>query len=530
MNYPVWDLSVGAGLLIAIVAILHVFVSHFAVGSGLFLVVTERKARRDNDPALLGWVKKHTKFFVLVSVVFGAISGVGIWFTIGLISPQATSNLIHIYVWGWAIEWVFFFLEITAGLLYLYGWDKLEPKLHMWFGWVYFWNAWLSLVVINGIITFMLTSGNWGKDQQFWTGFFNPTYFPSLLFRTAIALALAGVYALITASVLKDTALKARIVRWAAAWTIPALIVLPAIGWWYIKRIPADIWANARGPMPTATTYAGLAVLLIGAALLLALVTVLMPKRMNLAVSLLLLLISLGAMGSFEMVRESLRKPYVISNYLYSNSLYSATLPGDGGFSEDEVSANGALKSAHWVVNKEITPANELDAGHEVFRVECQSCHTQNAYRGIRKLIAQRQWDEAKIEAMTGGLNFMHNGVMPAFAGTDQERVALAKYLSSLEPITTEATNASVDGATVFARNCAMCHQVTPADPLFTNLVRDPAAAADALQSLPALFPVMPDLKLTAQQRAAVVQWINAQRGPGGPAYSAQAANTEGAK
>ena len=96
MNYPVWDVAFGAGALIAMVAILHVFVSHFAVGGGLFLVLTERKARRENDAALLNWLKAHTKFFVLATVVFGAISGVGIWFTIGLISPVATSNLIHI--------------------------------------------------------------------------------------------------------------------------------------------------------------------------------------------------------------------------------------------------------------------------------------------------------------------------------------------------------------------------------------------------------------------------------------------------
>jgi len=85
------------------------------------------------------------------------VSGVGIWFTIGLISPTATSNLIHAYVWDWAIEWVFF-IEITAALLYLY---KLEPKLHLWYGWIYFLAAYASLVIINGIITFMLTSGRW---------------------------------------------------------------------------------------------------------------------------------------------------------------------------------------------------------------------------------------------------------------------------------------------------------------------------------------------------------------------------------
>ena len=90
-------------------------------------------------------------------------------------------------------------------------------------------TAYLSLVVINGIITFMLTPGHWGDNHDFWIGFFNPTYWPSLLFRTCICLALAGIYALITASVQKDGALKARIVRWAATWIVPSLLLLPGL-------------------------------------------------------------------------------------------------------------------------------------------------------------------------------------------------------------------------------------------------------------------------------------------------------------
>ena len=76
MNYPIWDVAFGAGLLMAVLSILHVFVSHFAVGGGLFLVLTEKKAYRQKDMALLDWLKTHTKLFVLVTVVFGAISGV----------------------------------------------------------------------------------------------------------------------------------------------------------------------------------------------------------------------------------------------------------------------------------------------------------------------------------------------------------------------------------------------------------------------------------------------------------------------
>ena len=45
MNYPVWYLpEIGGGLLIAIIAVLHVFVSHFAVGGGLYLIYAEKRA------------------------------------------------------------------------------------------------------------------------------------------------------------------------------------------------------------------------------------------------------------------------------------------------------------------------------------------------------------------------------------------------------------------------------------------------------------------------------------------------------
>jgi mono/diheme cytochrome c family protein len=526
MNYPVWDVAFGAGLLIASVAILHVFVSHFAVGSGLFLVLTEKRARRLGDTALLAWLKFHTKFFVLVSVVFGAVSGVGIWFTIGLISPTATSNLIHAYVWGWAIEWVFFFIEITAALLYLYGWDKLDARLHQWYGWVYFASAFLSLVIINGIITFMLTSGGWVDSRRFWIGFFNPTYFPSLALRFSICLALAGVYALITASVQKDAALKARIVRWSTLWIVPSLAVVPAFGWWYIRKIPAQIWASARGPMPTATHFAALAAVLFAVTLALAIIARLRPGRLHLAFSLLVALVALGTMGSFEFVRESLRKPYVISNYLYANSIYAAPMPGDGGFDVDRILEQGVLHTARWVEIRDVTPQNRIAAGREVFRVECESCHTPGAYRGIRKFLVMRQWDRSKIRAMLGVLDLMHNGVMPPFAGTEAERTALADYLNSLRPESAVAA-APENGHAVFERNCGVCHLTRPSDPLFALLPKDPAAAAGAIKVLPNLFPMMPDLKLSAPERAALVEWVNAQRQVDGTPARAPAARRD---
>ena len=113
MNYPVWALP-ASGLLIAAVGIVHVFVSHFAVGGGVFLVLAETKARREQDAALLGFVRGLSRFFLLLTLVAGALTGVAIWLTIGLVQPQAVSALVTTFVWAWAIEWTFFAVEIAA--------------------------------------------------------------------------------------------------------------------------------------------------------------------------------------------------------------------------------------------------------------------------------------------------------------------------------------------------------------------------------------------------------------------------------
>ena len=196
MNFPLWDVPLlGGGMLIGMIAIVHVFVSHFAIGGGLYLVLAERRARRDNDAAMLQVVKRHSLFFILVILVFGAVTGVGIWWTIALVHPSATSALIHTFVWAWAIEWVFFIVELIAAFIYYYGWDRMDARSHMLVGWVYFWASWLSLVVINGILTFMLTTGKWVETHSVADGYFNPTMWPSMVMRTGVCVALAGIYA-----------------------------------------------------------------------------------------------------------------------------------------------------------------------------------------------------------------------------------------------------------------------------------------------------------------------------------------------
>ena len=124
MHYPWWYVpQLTAPMLIAVISVVHVLVSHYAVGGGLFLAVEVGHAYRTKDRDYLDYLHGHAVFFILLTVVFGAITGVGIWWTIGLSSPLATEVLIRTFVFGWATEWVFFVIEIDVGvhLLLLLG-------------------------------------------------------------------------------------------------------------------------------------------------------------------------------------------------------------------------------------------------------------------------------------------------------------------------------------------------------------------------------------------------------------------------
>jgi cytochrome bd-type quinol oxidase subunit 1 len=423
MNYPVWEPHiVGGGMAIGIIAILHVFVSHFAVGGGLFLPLTERKAYRENNPALLEYVKSHSKFFVLVVLVFGAVSGVGIWWNIGLVSPEATATLIHVFVWGWAIEWVFFIVEIAAAFIYYYGWDRLAPQTHLTVGWIYFGAAWASLLVINGILTFMLTPGRWIERQTFASAYFNPGMLPSLVVRTAVCLALAGVYALITSSAVRDVALRNNVVRYAAQWLLLGALLIPIAGIWYISTLPSMAREISMGGSPVVTLFAGLSILL---SVLLVAFTYFgpyqRPQVFSTVFAFLLAVLALSTTGVTEWVREAVRKPYVIYGYMYSNSLRLADVR--------HVQEQGILSSAKWVRQHEVEPNALVRSGEQVFRVECASCHTVNGYNSIR--FAVKGWDGAMIDYQLAHLNEL-KGFMPPFVGTEAERKALGDWLISL--------------------------------------------------------------------------------------------------
>ncbi|WP_027177344.1 multiheme c-type cytochrome [Maridesulfovibrio hydrothermalis] len=437
MDYPIWHLtSFGGGFWIAVIATVHVFVAQFAVGGGLFLVVAEKMAYRTGSSELLDYVKKHSKFFMLLTMVFGGGTGVALWFTMALLSPVGTLVLVREFLFAWATEWVWFIGEIIALLIYYYYWDKMKREDHIKIGWFYFIFAWLSLFTINGVITFMLTPGQWVETKNFWDAIFNSTFWPALWFRTALCAMLAGLFGFVTASLLKGDEIRCLMVRFCGFWTILGLMLVLPLGYWYLMALPPEqamlvMYKSHRVAFFMKAFLYCAPVIMLGGLIM----PVCIPRKVNFVSAIVMLLVSLMFYGSFEFVREAGRKPYVVWGEVYSTNITPAQV--------QKLEGKSLLQNARWVPDnlRQITDENRLEAGAWLFQMQCAPCHAIN---GPMNDIVSRtaKYNTAGLDAFMSGMGKMSR-YMPEFMGVADERMALARYIDDLSPAQTSVLPAS---------------------------------------------------------------------------------------
>lgn len=446
MHYPWWYVpAMTSPMLIAAVSVLHVIVSHYAVGGGLFLAVETSFAYRTGNRSYLAYLKDHAQFFILLTVVYGAITGVGIWWTIGLASPLATETLIHTFVFGWAMEYVFFVIEIVAAFIFFYYWGKLQPRVHTIIGWIYAVAAWISLLLIGAIVAFMLNPGDWVNNQSFWVGFFNPQAIPQIILRTGGALFLANIYVYMHATLrVKDPALHDLIVSRSAR---PALagggmILIGAAGW--LIMLPE----SARAALLMAATLNIMLVAIIGiTVLVMAMLLIgpyLNPRWVSPAFAIMLFAMGVAAMTTGEFIREAVRKPYIVYNVVMSNQILAQEIPAmqKAGYLESGVwtkayvaeyypqaLTGGKVDSAKLV---KLPLADQQKLGEVLFLHHCNDCHsTTQGYSAVSYLTVGDLPDAIqRIAEHPEKAQFF----MPPWAGTKEEAQVLTEYLLQITP------------------------------------------------------------------------------------------------
>ncbi|MBN2475703.1 MAG: cytochrome ubiquinol oxidase subunit I [Pirellulales bacterium] len=452
MHYPWWYVPyVTAPMLIAVISVVHVLVSHYAVGGGLFLAVETGKAYRSGDREYLAYLKRHGRFFILLTVVFGAITGVGIWWTIGLASPLATEVLIRTFVFGWAIEWVFFFVEITAAFVFYYYWGRLAEKTHVAIGWIYAMAAWISLVLITGITAFMLNPGDWRPGDSFWKAFLNPQFIPQTIARTGGALLLSSLYVYLHASLtIRDGRLRDLIEQRSARPALlgAALVTAGGLSWYgFLPELAQAVLVRAAA----LNVFMGLIFALTAAVfVLLYLGPYRNPGWLSPGFALALFLFGIAVFSIGEFVREAVRKPYIIYNVVLGNQV----LPGDvfGSEAVPGLQKTGYLEGGIWTREyvKQHYPgaldgdridekrllalphSDRIALGEVLFQYHCNDCHAiHQGYSAVGPLIRGRS--PAMIRAVIDDLHGAHF-FMPPWAGTPEEAELITNYLAEIAP------------------------------------------------------------------------------------------------
>ena len=438
--YPLFEFpTIGGGMIIALIATFHILPCHLATGGFWMAYFLERRGHADNNQELLDYIKKFALLILIFCFVLGSITGAGIWFASTIISPRAISGLIHIYVWGWATEWVFFVIEVVAIYTYYYTFGKVAPKTHMRIALIYAWSAWISMVIITGILAFMMTPGKWLETGGFFDGFFNQTYWPQLFYRTMMMLAISGMFAAVMAGFMKPGKTKTYVVKTAGRWGRGSLVLGAFFAVWYYFSLPAtahEILAAIpyAGMMFKISLGVGVIVAIYFALLLAGRTTLVQPV---LAIAMVIILFV--GIGGGESVREFSRRPYLIPGYMYSNQVIAHDFEPKGIKSElARFQEEGFLQNNYFVPDewRKINEKNYLQAGMLLTKANCVICHTMevDGRSSLPGLIVEMGISSAEdlaafLETVGDDYTFM-----PAFAGNEIERRAAGAYMASIVP------------------------------------------------------------------------------------------------
>ncbi|MBN1634812.1 MAG: c-type cytochrome [Ignavibacteria bacterium] len=451
MDFPIFHLDFfGDRLLIAVIAVLHVFINHgLAVGFLPIVTLMEYRGYRSKLAGLNEAEKwdnlayKFMFFAFIVTTTIGALTGVGIWFSAALISPASIGSLIRVFFLVWFLEWIIFVLEVVFIMIYFLTWKKSNNNLkakrnHVRTGLALGIFSWLTMAFIVGILGFMMNSGMWIENRSLISGFTNPLYIPQLAFRTPIAFVLAGSFAfLLTFIFLKEKSeFKNKVLKnistWMFVWTPHVL----AAGLYYHYMIPDLMKTNIPVAIATQQFQDWYSTLLyyLGATIIFSMIftvwVAFKPFRVPKYAAVFPVIVILLTLGTFERVREFVRKPFVIEDYMYSNQL---RLEDYGKYKTD-----GILKYATYTDVTEVTEDNKLIAGKNVFNITCSRCHTtQNVNSVVRKFeeLLSPAGQPLDRKAMEDYIPVMDKGryFMPPFPGNESEVDALVEYILYLQ-------------------------------------------------------------------------------------------------
>ena len=111
----------------------HIIFAVVGIGMPVLMVIAERRWQKTGDGIYLDLAKRWAKGTTILFAV-GAVSGTVLAFELGLLWPRFMEFAGAIIGMPFSLEGFAFFTEAIFLGVYLYGWDRISPRAHLWAG------------------------------------------------------------------------------------------------------------------------------------------------------------------------------------------------------------------------------------------------------------------------------------------------------------------------------------------------------------------------------------------------------------
>ncbi len=111
----------------------HILLVPLGVALPTLMLIANYKGLRHGDAAALSLARRWSHAAGLTFAV-GAVTGTVLSFEFGLLWPSFIKTFGDVFGLPFAIEGISFFLEALLVAIYIYGWRRMKPWTHFWFG------------------------------------------------------------------------------------------------------------------------------------------------------------------------------------------------------------------------------------------------------------------------------------------------------------------------------------------------------------------------------------------------------------
>jgi cytochrome bd ubiquinol oxidase subunit I len=160
----------------------HILFSVAGMAMPLLMVLAEWRHQRTGDRVYRELAERWAKGTAILFAV-GAISGTVLSFELGLLWPTFMEHAGPLIGMPFSLEGLAFFLESIALGIYLYGWDRVSPRVHLASGVVVAVSGAASGVLVIAVNAFMNTPQGFTRDAagqltdvDLWKAFFTPAF------------------------------------------------------------------------------------------------------------------------------------------------------------------------------------------------------------------------------------------------------------------------------------------------------------------------------------------------------------------